>query len=118
MAYQLLHSVLGVGFGPANLSLAVALAEVGRSGGTRFVERASGFQWQEEQLLPGTDIQNNPFRDLAMPRNPDSPYTFVKYLAARRDLIGSLILITAPNVPNRVMVGGAGIKNGKVARIP
>jgi L-ornithine N5-oxygenase len=92
MAYQLLHSVLGVGFGPANLSLAVALAEVGRSGGAHFVERASGFQWQEEQLLPGTDIQNNPFRDLAMPRNPDSPYTFVKYLAARRDLTGYLHL--------------------------
>src|SRR5512132_414363 len=32
---------------------------------------------------------------------------------ARRDLICSLILMTAPKVPNRVTVGGAGIKNGK-----
>ncbi|MBP2327237.1 L-ornithine N5-oxygenase [Kibdelosporangium banguiense] len=91
MAYQQVHSVLGVGFGPANLSLAVALEELGCSG-ARFIERASGFQWQDEQLLPGTDIQNNPFRDLAMPRNPDSPHTFVKYLAARQDLTGYLHL--------------------------
>jgi L-ornithine N5-monooxygenase len=79
---QRIYSVLGVGFGPANLSLAVALEEFGYSGEVRFIERASGFQWQEEQLLSGTDIQNNPFRDLVMPRNPNSRYTFVNYLSA------------------------------------
>ncbi|MEU6467532.1 MULTISPECIES: SidA/IucD/PvdA family monooxygenase [Streptomyces] len=87
-----IHPVLGVGFGPANLSLAVALEERGRTGLAHFIERSAGFQWQQEQLLPGADIQNNPFRDLAMQRNPDSPHTFVKYLAAQGDLTGYLHL--------------------------
>ncbi|MGW4055464.1 SidA/IucD/PvdA family monooxygenase [Streptomyces sp. NPDC004779] len=89
-----IHPVLGVGFGPANLSLAVALEERGRPGLARFIERAPAFQWQQEQLLPGADIQNNPFRDLAMQRNPDSPHTFVKYLAARGGLTEYLHLNT------------------------
>ena len=38
--------------------------------------------------------------------------------SARRVVIGSLILMTAPNVPNRVKIGGAGIKKGSVAFIP
>ena len=80
MTNEQLYSVLGAGFGPANLSLAVTLDECGYSGSTRFIERAPGFQWQDEQLLNGTDIQNSPFRDLVMPRNPHSPYSFVKYL--------------------------------------
>ncbi len=87
-----IHPVLGVGFGPANLSLAVALEERGRAGLAHFIERAPEFQWQREQLLPGADIQNNPFRDLAMQRNPDSPHTFVKYLAARGGLTDYLHL--------------------------
>ena len=35
--------------------------------------------------------------------------------SARRELMGSLIFMTAPKVPNKVMVGGAGKKNGSVA---
>ena len=38
--------------------------------------------------------------------------------SARRERIGALILMTAPKVPNGVMAGGAGMKNGNVARIP
>ncbi|GAA2918077.1 hypothetical protein GCM10020221_12850 [Streptomyces thioluteus] len=60
MTDQQIHSILGVGFGPANLSLAVTLEELGYTGGARYVERADGFQWQDEQLLAGADIQNNP----------------------------------------------------------
>ncbi|MBT2207470.1 MULTISPECIES: SidA/IucD/PvdA family monooxygenase [Actinomadura] len=86
------HSAVGAGFGPANLSLAVALEEFGYPGTVRFVERARGFQWQDEQLLSGTDIQNNPFRDLAMPRRPDSRHSFVNYLACRGKLTDYLHL--------------------------
>ncbi|MFJ2777974.1 SidA/IucD/PvdA family monooxygenase [Kitasatospora sp. NPDC087315] len=92
MADQQIHSVLGIGFGPANLALAVTLEEFGYSGTTRFIERADGFQWQSEQLLPGADIQNNPFRDLVMPRNTGSPYTFVNYLAGQGRLTDYLHL--------------------------
>jgi L-ornithine N5-monooxygenase len=86
------HPVLGIGFGPANLSLAIALEELGRLGLARFIERADRFQWQSEQLLPGADIQNNPFRDLVMPRNPYSRHTFVNYLSERGMLTGYLHL--------------------------
>ncbi|WP_411083009.1 SidA/IucD/PvdA family monooxygenase [Streptomyces sp. cmx-18-6] len=92
MKSQTIHPVLGVGFGPANLSLAVALEERGRAETAHFIERSAGFQWQREQLLSGADIQNNPFRDLAMPRNPASPHTFVKYLASRGSLTDYLHL--------------------------
>lgn len=94
MTNQQVHSVLGIGFGPANLSLAVALEEFGYGDDVRFIERADEFQWQAEQLLPGTDIQNNPFRDLVMPRNPHSRYTFINYLAERGTLLDYLHLNT------------------------
>jgi L-ornithine N5-monooxygenase len=87
-----INSVLGLGFGPANLSLAVALDELGYTGSTRFLERAGQFQWQQEQLLPGTDIQNNPFRDIVMAANPRSRHTFVNYLASRGELTNYLHL--------------------------
>ncbi|MGW4317341.1 SidA/IucD/PvdA family monooxygenase [Streptomyces sp. NPDC004491] len=63
-----------------------------RAGTAHFIERSTDFQWQREQLLSGADIQNNPFRDLAMPRNPASPYTFVKYLASQGSLTDYLHL--------------------------
>jgi L-ornithine N5-oxygenase len=89
---QQINSVLGLGFGPANLSLAVALEERGYTGSTRFLERADRFGWQQEQLLPGADIQNNPFRDLIMAANPNSRHTFVNYLASRGELTSYLHL--------------------------
>ncbi|MDQ2882592.1 MAG: SidA/IucD/PvdA family monooxygenase [Actinomycetota bacterium] len=90
MVNQSVYSVLGVGFGPANLSLAVALEEFAYSGRIRFVEKARCFQRQSELLLSGTDIQNNPLRDLAMPRNPHSSFTFINYLTAQGKLVAYL----------------------------
>ncbi|ARZ68293.1 oxidoreductase [Streptomyces albireticuli] len=92
MTDQQIYSVLGVGFGPANLSLAVTLEELGWTGRSRFVERAGDFQWQDEQLIAGADIQNNPFRDLTMPRDTGSRYTFVNYLASQGRLTDYLHL--------------------------
>ncbi|MFH0245741.1 SidA/IucD/PvdA family monooxygenase [Streptomyces sp. HK10] len=92
MTKQQVYPILGIGFGPANLSLAVMLDELGRLADAHFIERSDRFQWQDEQLLPGADIQNNPFRDLAMQRNQDSPHTFVKYLASRGALTDYLHL--------------------------
>jgi len=92
VTHQQVHPVLGVGFGPANLSLAVTLEELGHDGTAHFIEQADGFQWQEQQLLPGADIQNNPFRDLVMPRNQYSRYTFINYLAERGELTDYLHL--------------------------
>ena len=72
--------VVGIGFGPANIALAIAAQELGSPLSLRFLERQPGPGWQEEMLLPESDIQNHPLRDLVTPRNPRSRYTFVNFL--------------------------------------
>ena len=62
--------VLGIGFGPSNIALAIALEERSSPLDVHFIEAASGPCWQPQMLISGSDIQNNPLRDLVTPRNP------------------------------------------------
>ncbi|SHW62058.1 putative peptide monooxygenase [Mycobacteroides abscessus subsp. abscessus] len=77
--------MLGVGFGPSNLALAVALAERGVRG--RFVDAQPRFGWHRDMLLPGTRMQIPFLKDLATLRNPQSAFTFVNYLSERGRLV-------------------------------
>lgn len=77
--------MLGVGFGPSNLALAVALSERGVRG--RFVDAQPRFGWHRDMLLPGTRMQIPFLKDLATLRNPQSPFTFVNYLNDRGRLV-------------------------------
>ncbi|MGC5028027.1 SidA/IucD/PvdA family monooxygenase [Tsukamurella sp. DT100] len=80
--------VLGVGFGPANLALAIALAESpDRIGTVRFLERREAFAWHPGMLLPGTSMQISFLKDLVTLRNQASPFSFVAYLGARGRLV-------------------------------
>jgi L-ornithine N5-oxygenase len=72
--------VLGIGFGPANIALAIALEELAPHLRVAFVEKRLDSFWQPNMLLPGSDIQNHPLRDLVTPRNPRSRYTFTNFL--------------------------------------
>jgi L-ornithine N5-oxygenase len=72
--------VLGIGFGPANIALAIALEELAPAMSVQFLERRLGPLWQPNMLLPGSDIQNHPLRDLVTPRNPRSRYSFTNFL--------------------------------------
>src|ERR1700712_4651544 len=74
------YDLVGVGFGPANIGLAVALEESGWSGSTLFLERLPAPDWQPGMLLDGADIQHHPLRDFVTPRNPLSPYSFLNFL--------------------------------------
>ncbi|ACU38061.1 SidA/IucD/PvdA family monooxygenase [Actinosynnema pretiosum subsp. pretiosum] len=74
------HDVLGIGFGPANLSLAIAFEEEGHELDARFLEARPGPSWQSAMMLDGSDIQNHPVRDLVSLRNPRSRYSFINYL--------------------------------------
>lgn len=74
------HDVLGIGFGPANLALAIALDEEGRDFDVHFLEARTGPSWQSAMMLDGSDIQNHPVRDLVSLRNPRSRFTFINYL--------------------------------------
>ncbi len=77
---------IGIGFGPAGLSLACAFAdarELGQPAGrldVRFYEQAAATEWHPELLLRGTDINHHVFRDLVTPRNPRSRFSFAMYL--------------------------------------
>jgi L-ornithine N5-oxygenase len=76
----MIHDVIGIGFGPSNIALAIAMEERGYRGSVLFLERNRESRWHEGMLLDGADIQNNPLRDLVTPVNPRSKYTFVNYL--------------------------------------
>lgn len=72
--------IVGIGFGPSNLALAIGLEESASALTYRFLDAKQTPDWQDEMLLSGSDIQNNPLRDLVTPRNPRSHYGFVNYL--------------------------------------
>lgn len=78
--------ILGVGFGPANLSLAIAVQELNESRPAekrltaRFVDTKPRFGWHNGMLLPGTTMQISFLKDLVSLRTPTSRFTFVNYL--------------------------------------
>lgn len=78
------YDVLGIGFGPSNLSLAIALHEMGDVEGrplaARFFEQQPSFGWHRNMLLPSAKMQVSFLKDLVTFRNPHSRFTFVSYL--------------------------------------
>lgn len=84
--------LLGIGFGPANLSLAIALAEDSPHTSAYFLEAERNPVWQGGMLLDGSNMQNHPSRDLVTLRNPRSRYSFLNYLFEQGRLIEHLNL--------------------------
>lgn len=76
--------LLGIGYGPANLSLSIALYESQEANENdykfHFVERQPAFAWHSSLLLPGAQLQVSPMKDLATMRDPTSSFTFTNYL--------------------------------------
>lgn len=87
-----IYDVIGIGFGPANIALAITLEESEFNGTRLFLERSTKTQWQPEMMLDGSDIQNHPSRDLVTPRNPRSRYTFTNFLFEHNRLFEHLNL--------------------------
>ncbi|TYK43425.1 lysine N(6)-hydroxylase/L-ornithine N(5)-oxygenase family protein [Actinomadura decatromicini] len=86
------HDVVGIGFGPSNLALAVALDEArggGDGGGADavFFEKQPAFGWHRGMLIDGATMQVHFLKDLVTMRNPASPYSFLAYLHARGRLV-------------------------------
>ncbi|WP_448223184.1 lysine N(6)-hydroxylase/L-ornithine N(5)-oxygenase family protein [Gordonia iterans] len=92
------YDVLGIGFGPSNLALAIAIEEHNETAATpltaRFFERRARFEWHPGMLLPGATMQVSFFKDLATQRNTRSAYTFLAYLADRGRLADFINLQT------------------------
>jgi L-ornithine N5-oxygenase len=81
-----IHDLLGVGFGPSNLALAIALQERTQSvtavPDIAFLEAKPTFSWHPGMLLDNSDMQVSFIKDLVSLRNPASPYSFLSYLHA------------------------------------
>jgi L-ornithine N5-oxygenase len=101
------YDFLGIGFGPSNLALAIAMDErnaAQASGSPRpsyaFIEKQADFVWHGGMLLGDTDMQISFLKDLATLRNPGSRYTFINYLHSKGRLEAFINLKTF--FPSRV----------------
>jgi L-ornithine N5-monooxygenase len=79
------YELVGIGFGPSNLSLAIALEEHPSNTPERpiravFFEKQPEFGWHRNMLLPDVTMQVAFLKDLATFRNPVSRFSFVSYL--------------------------------------
>jgi L-ornithine N5-monooxygenase len=78
--------VLGVGFGPSNLALALAVQEHNERApasdrvAAAFVEQQEAFGWHRGMLLEGATMQVSFLKDLVTMRDPTSPRSFLNYL--------------------------------------
>jgi L-ornithine N5-oxygenase len=80
-----LYDVVGIGFGPANLALAIAVAEYNaRPAATPvrslFLERQRCFGWHRGMLIDDATMQVSFLKDLVTLRNPTSDFSFLAYL--------------------------------------
>lgn len=84
-------SILGIGFGPANLSLAIALRELSlrseESLSSLFLEMQPKFKWHGGMLFSAAKMQSTFLEDLVTGRNPLSPFTFINYLKVHDRLV-------------------------------
>lgn len=87
------YDLLGVGFGPSNLSLAIAVEDHNAATcpterlRARFFEKQPAFGWHRGMLIEGTTIQVSFLKDLVTMRNPQSDFSFVSFLKARQRLV-------------------------------
>jgi L-ornithine N5-oxygenase len=80
------HDVLGVGFGPSNLALAIAIDEHNNAPKSiapidaAFVEKQERFGWHRGMLIDDATMQVSFLKDLVTMRDPTSAHSFVAYL--------------------------------------
>ncbi|AOR31529.1 L-lysine 6-monooxygenase [Streptomyces fodineus] len=82
-----IYDAVGIGLGPSNLSLAIALEELRANGSENevkslFLERQPSFGWHRNMLLPSATMQVSFLKDLVTFRNPMSSFSFISYLHA------------------------------------
>jgi len=90
---QVVHDLIGIGFGPSNVAMAIALdehnARVGREQAVtaHFFEQQPRFGWHRGMLIDDATMQVSFLKDLVTLRNPTSEYTFLCYLQSKGRLI-------------------------------
>ncbi len=97
IASPLVHDLIGVGFGPSNLALAIALQERAASQGALdvlFLDKQAHYRWHGDTLVTQSELQISFLKDLVTLRNPTSPYSFVNYLKQHGRLVDFINLGT------------------------
>ncbi|MCX2969345.1 MULTISPECIES: lysine N(6)-hydroxylase/L-ornithine N(5)-oxygenase family protein [Streptomyces] len=90
------HDLIGIGFGPSNVAMAIALSEHNARVGRReavtahFFERQQGFGWHRNMLIDDATMQVSFLKDLVTLRNPASEFSFLCYLQSRGRLVDFL----------------------------
>lgn len=91
------HDLIGIGFGPSNLALAIALQERGPVQGeldVLFLDKQADYRWHGNTLVTQSELQISFLKDLVTLRNPTSPYSFVNYLKHHGRLVDFINLGT------------------------
>ncbi|MFF1296249.1 MULTISPECIES: lysine N(6)-hydroxylase/L-ornithine N(5)-oxygenase family protein [unclassified Streptomyces] len=87
------HDVIGIGFGPSNVAMAIALSEHNAAAGRQesitahFFEQQPSFGWHRGMLLDDATMQVSFLKDLVTLRNPTSEFSFLCYLKSKGRLI-------------------------------
>ncbi len=83
--------LVGVGFGPSNLALAIAVHERADAAAppvrALFLERQAAFGWHRGMLIEDATMQVSFLKDLVTMRDPTSSFSFLCYLHERGRLI-------------------------------
>lgn len=77
------HDLVGIGCGPSNLALAVALDELKSKPpgfNAAFLEKQQDYHWHGNTITSQSDLQICFLKDLVTLRDPTSPYSFLNYL--------------------------------------
>jgi L-ornithine N5-monooxygenase len=88
-----IYDIVGVGFGPSNLALAIAVTENNASVPPKetlsavFLERQACFGWHRGMLIEDATMQVSFLKDLVTLRNPSSEFSFLCYLHRKGRLV-------------------------------
>ncbi|MFC5220519.1 lysine N(6)-hydroxylase/L-ornithine N(5)-oxygenase family protein [Streptomyces coerulescens] len=89
----LIHDLIGIGFGPSNVAMAIALSEHNARADreevitAHFFEQQPRFGWHRGMLIDDATMQVSFLKDLVTLRNPASEYSFLCYLQSKGRLI-------------------------------
>lgn len=81
-----ISTLLGVGIGPSNLSLAALLTKFKKNISYSFFDQRPFFAWHPGLLLPEAALQTSYLEDLVTTVDPTNPYSFIAFLAHKKRL--------------------------------
>lgn len=87
------HDLIGIGFGPSNVAMAIAIGEHNAATGTQeavsahFFEQQPRFGWHRGMLIDDATMQVSFLKDLVTLRNPTSEFSFLCYLKSKGRLV-------------------------------